>query len=89
MAYTSTTDEILHSDRILIENNETGETRLIRNQDILNSWYLIHISCINGCDEYSIDGAYQLLEEAIRHHNGEDWSFKEAIETGATVYETV
>jgi hypothetical protein len=87
MTYTSTTDEILHSDRILIENNETGHTRLIRNQDILNRWYLLHISCINGCDEYAADDAYQLLEQAIRHHNGEDWSFREAVAVGATVYE--
>jgi hypothetical protein len=87
MAYKETTSEILHSDRILIENNETGETRLIRNQDILNRWYFLHISCINGCDEYSADDAYQLLEEAIRHHNGEDWSFVEAVAVGATVYE--
>ena len=87
MTYTATTETILHSDRIMIENMETCETRLIRNQDILNRWYLLHISCINGCDEYSIDGAYQLLEEAIRHQHGDDWTFKEAIETGAIVYE--
>ena len=87
MAYTETTDEILHSDRILIENNETGETRLIRNQDILNRWYLLHITCINGCDEYEADGAYQLLEESICYHFGKDWSFVEAVAVGATVYE--
>ena len=88
MAYKPTTATIQHSDRILIENNETGEVRLVRNQDILNRWYMLHISCINDCDEYTADGAYQVLEESIRHHFGDDWSFKEAVEPGAVVWET-
>jgi hypothetical protein len=87
MSYTQTTNEIQHSDRIMVENTETGETRLLRNQDILNRWYFLHISNINGADKHALNEAYELLEEAIRFHNGEDWTFLEAIEPGATVYE--
>jgi len=85
MSYIATTETILHSDSIVIENNETGDTQLIRNQDILNRWYLLHISCINGCDEYTTDGAYQLLEESIRFHYGDAWTFQEAVEQYAKI----
>lgn len=87
MIYTPTTTTILHSDRIVIKNMATGETQLIRNQDVLNRWYCLHINCVTGSDDDTTEGAYQQLEEAIRFHYGQDWCFKEAIEPGVVVDE--